>query len=326
MRLYSISNEYLEVVFTDYGGRIVEINSKFCPYNLVLSYRHATDDDGNFGGENGYLSDEFYLGAIVGRYANRIKNGCFTINGEAYSVHQNENKNCLHSGKECYAYRTFKVDCSSSTAILALKDESKYFPGNVDIKVKYSIIGSSLMIQYTAKPNIPTPISLTNHSYFSPNGSIDDCIARFYASAYTPTDSENIPYGTILPVHNTPFDFTYPKRIGDSINSDDILPVNAKGFDHNFVIDGDGLRLAGSIFMPVNNITLNITTSAPGFQFYTGNYLEGDFSLREGFAFETQYFPDSPNNPDFPSCIFTPDNPFKSKTIYSFQPGNTIEQ
>ncbi len=324
MKIYSISDEYLEVKFTDFGGRILEINSVYSPYNLVLQYPPIYDaNDVKHQDEDGYENDDMYIGAIAGRYANRIANASFSLDGKPCRLDDNDNGNCLHGGFDGYSSRHFDVECSHSTAMLTLYDEEGIFPGNVEVKIKYSVIGSSLMIQYQAKTDFPTVINLTNHTYFAHNGSIDDCIAHFNADFYTPLGENMIPTGEIRGVFGTPFDFTSPKEIGKQINANDIQLAKAGGFDHNFVISGEGLRKAASVYMPVNGVTLTVSTTMPGFQFYTGNFLHEPFEKREGFCLETQYYPDSPNKDNFPSCVFTPEKPFRGKTIFSFTPGDT---
>lgn len=327
MKVYSISDEYLEVKFTDLGGRILEINSIYSPYNLVLQYPAIYDaNDVKHFDDDGYENDDMYIGAIAGRYANRISGAAFTLENKKYRLFDNDNGNCLHGGNEGYSSRYFDVECSHSTALLTLTDDSDMFPGSVDVKIKYSVIGSSLMIQYQAKTNSPTVINLTSHTYFAHNGSIDDCVAVFNADHYTPLGENMIPTGEIASVKGTPFDFTTPKTIGSEIYANSVQLNKAGGFDHNFVINGEGLRKAAAIYMPENGVTLTVSTTMPGFQFYTGNFLHEPFENREGFCLETQYYPDSPNKPNFPSCVFTPDKPFRGKTIFSFAPGNTTAE
>lgn len=311
---YDIENEFLRVIFSDYGGRIMSISSSLCDNELACAYHNADN----------YYTDEMYLGALIGRYANRIGGAKFVLNGKTYELDKNDNENCLHGGKESYAYRHFKVDASHSTAILTLEDKSKMFPGTVNVKIKYSVIGSSLIIEYYAVPTEETYINLTNHVYFAHNGSINDCIAQINADSFTPVGADLIPDGRILPVKGSPLDFTYPRLIGEGIDSDDEQIKYAGGYDHNFVINGTGLRRAASVYMPENDVTVTVTTNMPGLQFYTGNFMSFNKEKREAFCLETQYFPDTPNKPNFPSCLFTPEKPFRSKTIYTFSKGNTI--
>ena len=311
---YTIEDEYLSVKFLDLGGRIMSIRSSLCDNELVCGYEDYES----------YQTDRMYLGALIGRYANRIGNASFTLNGKTYVLNKNDNENCLHGGNESYAYRTFSVEPSHSTAVLKLEDKRGMFPGDVSVKIKYSVIGSSLIIQYLAIPSEATFINLTNHVYFAHNGNIGDCIAYINADAITPVGPDLIPYGNIMPVKGTPFDFTYPRLIGENIDSDDEQIKFAGGYDHNFVINGSGLRRAASVYMPENDITVTVTTNMPGLQFYSGNFMDDPKEKREAFCLETQYFPDSPNKPGFPSCLFTPEKPFRSKTIYTFCKGRNF--
>lgn len=321
MRQYVLQSEFLEVKFLDLGGRITSIKSPFFDGNLCLAYPEETDGEGDSLPSDSYKTDNLYLGAVVGRYANRIANAAFTLDGVEYKLDKNDNgKNCLHGGYNGYDRQTFKVDCSHSSAILSLTDREGIFPGNVDVKIKYYVLGSSLMVTYLAKTDKPTVINLTNHTYFNPNGDIDDCEAVFNADYYTPVDKYLIPTGEITAVDSTPFDFREYKRIGRDINHGGQLDITS-GYDHNFIINGEGLRQAAKVYMPDTGMTLTVTTDMPGFQFYTGNFLDGYFSKREGFCIETQYYPDTPNKPAFPSCVITPEKPFRSKTVYTFSQG-----
>lgn len=320
MKEFLIRSEMLEVKFLDLGGRITSITSPHYEGNLVLSYPERVSNDGNYTFPSAmYLSDNNYLGAIAGRYANRIANGAFALEGTEYALDKNDNGiNCLHGGVAGYDKRVFNVDCSYSSALLTLFDGEGIFPGNADAAIRYSVTGSSLMIRYLVKTDRPTVINLTNHTYFNPNGNINDCEARFDADYYTPVDKKMIPTGEIKSVVSTPFDFREYKKIGRDINCGDEQLKIADGFDHNFVINGGGLRKAAQVYMPATSLTLTVTTDMPGFQFYTGNFLREPFMKREGFCLETQYYPDTPNKPNFPPCVAAPGKPFRSKTIYTF--------
>ena len=312
--IYRIEDEYLSVEFSDLGGRITSIRSAFCDFELVLGYSE----------ESAYYGDDMYLGAIIGRYANRIGGAAFELGGKKYELDKNDGENCLHGGFATYANKRFAVSASHSTALLTLEDPHGAFPGDVKVKVKYSVIGSSFIIQYQAECTENTFINLTNHTYFAHNGDIKDCVAYFDADSFTPVDQALIPTGEIRPVAGTVFDFTYPRYIGDGIDSDDVQISYAGGYDHNFVINGSGIRRAASVYMPVNDMTVSVTTNAPGIQFYTGNFIHEPKEKREAFCLETQYFPDTPNKPGFPQCLCSPEKPFRSKTIYSFAKGKTF--
>ena len=312
--IYRIEDEYLSVEFSDHGGRITSIRSAFCENELVVGYTDEAE----------YLSDDMYLGAVIGRYANRIGGAAFSLGGNEYELDKNDGENCLHGGDSTYAHKLFKVEASHSTALLTLDDTHSRFPGDVKVKIKYSVVGSSLMIQYLAECTENTYINLTNHTYFAHNGNINDCVAVIDADTFTPINGSLIPNGELRSVIGTPFDFRYPRFIGDWIDSDDEQIRYAGGYDHNFVINGSGLRHAASVYMPANDITLSVTTTAPGVQFYSGNFMHEPKEKREAFCLETQYFPDTPNEPLFPQCLFTPEKPFRSKTIYSFAKGKTF--
>ncbi|MFA7099561.1 MAG: aldose epimerase family protein [Eubacteriales bacterium] len=327
MKQYAIENEYLSLKFLDLGGRITQIKPVFFDGNLVLAYPEIQPrPEGNALPNPAYLDDKFYLGAIIGRVANRISGGVFSLGGTAYTLDKNENGvNCLHSGKDGYHAKVFEVFPSSSSAVLTLRESGGGFPGKLFVKIKYALIGSSLSISYFAQTDSPTPVNLTNHMYFDPSGLIGDCEAKFFADFYTPADGM-IPTGEILPVAGTPLDFREYKKIGADIDSDSKTMKGSNGYDHNFVIKGynqdeNKLLAAAEVYMPNPDITLSVTTKSPGFQFYTGNFLSDPFEKRSGFCVETQFFPDTPNKSNFPACTVTPDKPFRSKTIYTFTKG-----
>lgn len=323
MKEYVVKSEYLEVKFLDTGGRITSIEAPHFYGNLVLAYPRALTRDGSsYLPSPLYEEDSRYLGAIVGRYANRISNAAITLDGKEYPLDGNDRGiNCLHGGNRGYDKMRFNVDCSYSQAILTAYDKEGIFPGNVEVRIKYMVVGSSLIISYFTKADKKTVINLTNHTYFNPNGDINDCEALLNADYFTPVDENLIPTGEIKSVEGTPFDFREYKKIGRHIDCGDKQLEIASGYDHNFIINGEGLREAARIYMPETETTLTVNTDMPGFQFYTGNFLEGDFSKREGFCIETQFFPDTPNKPGFPSCVITPERPFRSKTIYTFSNG-----
>ncbi len=323
MKEYLIRSETLEVKFLDFGGRITSIKSAYYDGNLVLAYPETLSADGAYAYPNAaYLTDGNYLGAIIGRFANRIAGGVFSLGGVKYTLDRNDNGiNCLHGGNNGYDKRIFNVDCSYSSAALTLHDDDGAFPGNVDIKVKYSVIGSSLMIQYNAVTDKPTVINLTNHTYFNPSGDIGDCEARFNADFYTPLGENMIPDGKIESVAGTTFDFREYKKINRGVGVSDGRGFIGSDYDHNFIVNGTGLRQAAEVYMPKTGLKLAVTTDMPGFQFYTGAFLNEPFSRNEGFCLETQFYPDTPNKAGFPSCVVNPEKPFRSKTIYTFTQG-----
>lgn len=272
-----------------------------------------------------------YFGAIVGRYANRIAKGRFHLLGKNYKLAVNNGPNSLHGGLKGYDKRVWKATPMTTAAgpalKLTLKDPAgtEGYPGTVNVAVTYTLTNdNTLRIVYHATTTAPTPINLTNHSYFNLKDAgasrIDDHILRLYANRYTPVDSTLIPTGQLAPVAGTVFDFTTAKRIGESMEE-------IKGYDHNFVLEG-GARLhrAAGVIEPTTGRTMECWTTEPGVQLYTSFFLDGTITGRNGtkydqyhaFCLETQHFPDSPNKPGFPTSIITPKKPFNSVTEYRF--------
>lgn len=323
MREYQIQSETLIVKFLDLGGRITCIKPAFYGENLVLSYPETFTGGGAFSHPNqAYEDDKYYLGALIGRFANRIAGGTYERNGVLYRHEKNDaGKNLLHSGKDGYHARRFDVACSHSRAVLRLRDKEGPFPGNVDVTVTYMVLGGSLILQYKAKTDKDTVINLTNHTYFDPKGDINDLEVLFHAQQYTPVDEHRIPTGEIKNVAGSVFDFTKGENLGAMFARGGEILAPFGGYDHNFVLPGKGLRRFAEIYMPKPDITLSAFTDLPGFQFYTGNFLDAPFTRRQGFCLETQFFPDSPNQKNFPPAAFTPEKAYSSKTIYTFTAG-----
>lgn len=272
-----------------------------------------------------------YEGMIVGRYANRLS-GSVTVNGKKYDLEKNENGvTCLHSAKEFsfvnWASRTVGED--TVELIHYSPDGAAGFPGRVDATVRYTLTADGAMkIEYRAVSDQDTVLNFTNHAYFnlSGKGDILNHTMKINASAYVPVDKLDIPWGEIRPVEGTAFDFRTAKPLGQDMHAADEQIQNAKGYDHNFCVDGEAgtLREAAVLRSDADGITMTVLTDNPGIQMYTGNFLDmpgkggvhmGAYS---GVALETQYYPDTPNRPEFPQCTFKAGEEYRSTTVYQF--------
>lgn len=286
-----------------------------------------------------YEAEHPYFGAITGRYANRIGGGGFSLDGRDYRLFKNAGAHSLHGGEIGFDKRVWTAANESDGAVeLAYRspDGEEGYPGNLDVRVRYSLEDDNgLRIDYAAKTDAPTPLNLTNHSYFNLQGegerAIYDHVLTLNADHYTPTDASQIPTGEIAPVARTPFDFRRAKTIGSGQRSSHPQIVAAQGYDHNFVLNRRGLAegdlgLAARVYEPLSGRVLEVWTTEPGLQFYAGNFLDATligssgrlYRQSDGFALETQHFPDSPNKPQFPSTILRPGEGFESTTVYRF--------
>ncbi|MGC2447162.1 MAG: aldose epimerase family protein [Candidatus Sulfotelmatobacter sp.] len=330
--LYTLKNSHgMEVRAMNYGGiiqaiRVPDRKGNFA--DIVLGHDTA----------EGYMPNPPYIGAIVGRYANRIANGTFTLDGKTYNLPKNDGPNTLHGGTT----RTFDKVMWESQPIkdkngvlfeFLSKDGDDGFPGNLRMKVSYVLTDSNeLVIDYEATTDKATPINVSQHSYFNlkgeGNGDILDHEVMINADSFTPVDKNLIPTGELRPVKGTPLDFTKPTRIGTRIDDNYEQLVLAHGYDHNFVINrkGAGMTLAARVYDPSTGRTLEVSTTQPAVQFYTGNFLDGTVTGKEGhvykrrfgFCLETQHYPDSPNHPDFPNTILRPGETFHQVTAFKF--------
>lgn len=275
-----------------------------------------------------------YFGALIGRYGNRIGDAKFSIGKEIYTLAANNGKNALHGGLNGFDKVIWSVDPpidSVSSIILHYmsKDGEEGYPGNLNVTVKYTLgEQDDLSIIYDATTDKATPVNLTNHSYFNLHGDVKETILahqlQINANAYTPVDTTLIPTGELKAVAGTPFDFTSPAIIGSRI---DAVTGNPGGYDHNFVLNrkGTGLVTAAIVYDSVSGRVLEVKTTEPGIQFYTGNFLDGTFNnhtrtpvkFRTAFCLETQHFPDSPNKPAFPSTILQPGETYHTETVYT---------
>ena len=323
------------------SGRAVAV----IDYGAIITSIIMPDRDGKLGeitagypNLDGYLRDSTFQGAVVGRYANRIRNGRFSLDGVSFELPQNNGTNHLHGGPEGYYRaawkgRTFADELGAGIELsLHSPDGDAGYPGALDVRVRYHLGGMHcLTVEYEARTTKPTVVNLTQHTYFNlaSGGSIVNQELRVHAELFTPADERAIPTGAILPVAGTAFDFRDWRRIGEGIDASDPQIQFGHGYDHNFVIDGTSgeLRLAAELRCNATGRRLNVSTTEPGMQFYSGNFLPkpGDgvqlprHGFREALCLETQHFPDSPNQPAFPSTRLDPGQIFRSKTVFAFE-------
>ncbi len=281
----------------------------------------------------GYVGAHAWIGATVGRVANRIAKGKFTLEGKQYSLEINNAPNTLHSGEKSLHRVVWKAEPVSAPHAVAVRfsyespDGDEGFPGNLSVTVTYTFTDANeLKLDYAARTDKSTPVNLTNHSYFNLGGTPDVLADILYlnAATYTPFDATSIPTGAILPVKGTPLDFTQPTAIGAHIAE---IKGDPGGYDHNFVLGDPGkLKLAARVFDPGSGRQLEVWTTEPGLQFYTGNFLDGSIVGKRGvhygkhsaFCLEAEHYPDSVNHPDFPSVILNPGSIYHQETIYRF--------
>ena len=328
VHLITLDNDVLSCQIITFGAalRTLSVPGRGgTPVDVVLGYDTVEE----------YAALDGYLGAVVGRYANRIAGGRFSLHGEEYTLAVNDGANHLHGGAVGFSHRVWQVEgFRPDRAVLTLEspDGEEGYPGNLSVRVTYRLEGSALSICYEAVTDKDTVCNLTNHSYFNLSGHgfgpvLDQTIALF-ADHYTPTDEGSIPYGSILPVADTPMDLRIPTPIGARIREEFPQLIQARGYDHNYVLrSGKGpLRPAALAFSPATGISMGVHTTLPGLQFYTANFLnEGrpgkdgrTYGPRSGFCLETQFFPNSPNCPTFPSPLLRPGEKFHHETVFSF--------
>lgn len=341
IKLYSLKNKNgMQVGVTNYGAIITSIivpdrDGKMA--DIALGYNRVED----------YINavDKPYFGSVVGRYGNRIAKGKFTIDGEEYTLATNNGVNHLHGGVIGFDKVVWDAKPISGNGYTGLelsylaKDREEGYPGNLQIKVTYKLTDANeIVVQYHATTDKATPVNLTQHTYFNLAGEGNDTILghqlHLNADHYTPVDEGLIPTGEIAPVKGTPFDFTtaHPrsKTIGRDIGQENEQLKFGLGYDHNFVLNKEGqqgqMTLAATVYEPPSGRFMETFTEEPGIQFYCGNFLDGrlkgkagkPYIYRSGFVLETQHYPDSPNQKNFPSTILKPGDTYSTKTIYRF--------
>ncbi|HEY1112042.1 MAG TPA: aldose epimerase family protein [Chitinophagaceae bacterium] len=330
--LYILKNKNnLQAAFTNYGGRLVSLlvpgkDGKMV--DVVVGFKSA---------EEFVASKEPYFGATIGRYGNRIAKGKFTLDGTTYTLTKNNGPNSLHGGKKGFQAVVWDAQMIGTSAVqftYLSKDGEEGYPGNLTSKVTYSLTDNNeLLMEYEAVTDKKTVVNLTNHAFFNLNGegsgTINNHLLQINADRYTPVDSTLIPTGKIEQVKGTPFDFTTATAIGARVDEDHQQLKFGKGYDHNFVLNtqpGDGLLHAATAVGDLTGIVMEVYTEEPGLQFYGGNFMKGKNIFKSGtrdefrtaFCLETQHFPDSPNQPAFPSTVLEPGKTYKTKSVYKF--------
>jgi aldose 1-epimerase len=333
VELYTLRNtKGIEARISNYGGIVV---------SLKVPDRAGKIDDVVLGYDtvDGYLEKTPYFGALIGRYGNRIAKGKFTLNGRQYTLATNNGPNALHGGIKGFDKVVWQVesysDNQSSMAALKLsyvsKDGEEGYPGTLNVTAAYTLTDdNALRLEYTATTDKDTVLNLTQHSYFNLAGT-GDVLAHevmIPADRFTPVDETLIPTGELRPVKGTPFDFNTPTAIGARINQEDEQLKFGNGYDHNWVFDkriGD-LTLLAEVTEPTTGRVLEVLSTEPGLQFYSGNLLDGTikgkggrvYNFRNGFCMEPQHYPDSPNHPSFPSVVLKPGQVYKNTIVYRF--------
>ena len=285
----------------------------------------------------GYVADTAYFGATIGRFANRIAGGRFMLDGTEHQLERNHPPNALHGGLRGFNKVVWSAEPSADAAAVTLRhrspDGDQGYPGTLDVAVTYALSAdNTVSIDYVAATDRPTIINLTNHSYFNlageGSGDVYAHQLEIAADAFTPVDATLIPTGEVRPVAGTPFDFRSPMPIGERLREADEQLLRGRGYDHNYVLRGriGTLRPAARLHDPASGRVLEVFTTEPGIQFYSGNFLDGSlvgpsgrcYRQGDGVCLETQHFPDSPNHPDFPSTVLRPGHTFRSTTIWRF--------
>jgi aldose 1-epimerase len=330
VEIFTLSDGPYEARITNYGGIVV---------SLKVPDRNGKSADVVLGFDdlNGYVANfnspsVAFFGAIIGRYANRIAHGSFTLDGKKYSLPLNNGENTLHGGPHGFNNVVWKAKPIANGVEFTYlsKDGEAGYPGNLSAVVRYTFVKGELKIEYSATTDKDTVVNLTNHSYFNlaGQGNILNHQLTLHASRFTPVDAGLIPTGELKSVEATPFDFRKATAIGARISADDEQLHLGRGYDHNWVLDSGGGKLAeaAELYDPGSGRVLKVLTDQPGIQFYSGNFLDGSVKgkggkpdeLHAALCLETQHFPDSPNHPDFPSTELKPGERYHTVTIYSF--------
>jgi aldose 1-epimerase len=327
------NNNGMTATVTNFGGRVVSL---FAPDrngvlgDVVLGYDELVS----------YRTGNPYFGAMIGRYGNRIAKGKFLLNGKTYQLAQNNNGNSLHGGVNGFHNVIWDVrmlTTASLEMVYASKDGDEGFPGNLTVKVIYTLTDKNeLVIDYEAHTDQTTVVNLTHHSFFNlagaGNGDVLDHEVTILADRFCAVDETLIPTGALRLVAGTPFDFTRSTKIGKRIDEEYEQLRFGKGYDHNWVLNksGNTLGLAARVREPLSGRVMEVYTTEPGLQFYSGNFLDGSdigkggrkYPFRSAFCLEAQHFPDSPNHADFPSVVLSPSDVYFQKTIYAFSAGD----
>jgi aldose 1-epimerase len=330
--LYTLTDGGIEARIMNYGGYLVSLKVPDRSGKLedvVLGFDTLDQYVANNNGNN-----TAFLGSIVGRYANRIAHGSFTLDGKKYSLPLNNGENSLHGGPHGFHNQVWKAKPITNGVELSYlsKDGEEGYPGNLSVVVRYTLTDEALRLEYSATTDKDTVLNLTSHSYFDlagqGHGTILDHRLTLHASRFTPVDANLIPTGELKEVSLTPLDFRKSTRIGERIDADNEQLRLGKGYDHNWVLDKKGQTLAeaAEVYEPTSGRVLKVLTTEPGIQFYSGNFLDGTikgkggtpYVRRSGLCLETQHFPDSPNHPNFPSTELKPGEHYHSVTVYSF--------
>lgn len=318
-----------------------EVSAGIITRGATLQSFVCPDKEGNMGDiimgfDNvaAHIASGTYTGNIIGQYANRLCGGKFTVGGKEYQVTQNEKgKTCLHGGGEYNSavWKAIIIDDDAVEFSYISEDGKEGFPGKVEVTVVYRLTDrNELEIHYNAVPDRETVINMTNHAYFNlgttANGDVLDHELQLFCDAFTPTDADSIPTGEIRSVEGTAFDFREPKKIGKDIGADDKQLIMCRGYDHNFCVNGPvgKVRPVAKVTDAKSGRKLEVMSDLPGVQLYTGNFLDGTEMGKDGialgkhygFCLETQYYPDTPNQPSFPQCTFKKGEAFKSLTIF----------
>jgi len=327
VNLYSLRTEGAQVEITEYGGRIVSIKTpdragRFS--EITLGFDSLSE----------YLSNKPFFGALIGRYANRIAHGRFVLDGESYQLALNAGDGSLHGGNVGFDKRLWQSKRIKQGVQLTYvsPDGEEGYPGTLTTVVRYTLVGNELHLEYRATSDKDTVVNLTNHTYFNLTGNPENTILgsrlTIAADRFTPIDADRIPVGNLQSVAGTPFDFRSAHAIGERIDQQDPQLQRGGGYDHNWVLamSPRALSLAATVIEPVSGRRMDVFTTEPGIQFYSGNNLDGSvvgkqgvrYPRRSGFCLETQHFPDSPNHPGFPSTELKAGATFRSLTIYRF--------
>jgi aldose 1-epimerase len=328
--LYTMTNSSGTVMkVMNYGGIIVSLElagKDGKPVDVVLGFDSLSS----------YEQRNPFFGALVGRYGNRIAGGKFTLDGKQYDLVKNNNGNHLHGGTSGFDKAVWAIEESPSDEGVALKlsylsrDMEEGYPGNLDVEVLYTLTDdNTVRFDYKATTDKKTIVNLTQHTYFNLNGRETDILSHemmLNADYFLPVDAGLIPTGELQPVANTPFDFRTPVKIGERINADHPQIKYGRGYDHTWVINGEGFKRTAVVYDSISGLEMTVHTTEPGVQFYTGNFLDGSltgknnvvYNQRTGFCLETQHFPDSPNKKEFPSVVLNPGDTYTSRTAYHF--------